>query len=135
MTTPVGSPPPSATTGNPDDPPPPYALWADGTEPWNWGRCSREMAVQHLTPQQVGTFLVRASNTEDGAFTVSFVSKPEVVTHIRVVKGAEGWTSGTGDTHPTLSSSVQAKLAAALKQTVGEGAYHLSPLIDRRLVG
>jgi len=43
------------------------------TRSWNWGRISREEAVEELTGKPDGTFLVRLSQTEDDAYSISVV--------------------------------------------------------------
>jgi len=40
---------------------------------WNWGRLSREDAVKELTGHPEGTFLVRMSQTEENAYSISVV--------------------------------------------------------------
>lgn len=66
--------------------------------------------------------------SQDGAFTVSFVSKPGEVTHIRVVKGRRGWSTDINDVHQTLQATVEAYLNQALAQVGNE--VPLYPLLD-----
>lgn len=52
---------------------------------WDWGKTPKNRAERELTGQKEGTFLVRASESESGSFSISVVSSGEV-RHIRILQ-------------------------------------------------
>eukprot|EP00056_Hartaetosiga_gracilis_P018856 m.12164 g.12164 ORF g.12164 m.12164 type:complete len:136 (+) comp7130_c0_seq1:72-479(+) len=66
------------------------------TQPWNWGRVSRDDAVKELTGKSEGTFLVRMSQTQDDAYSISVVQDGQV-RHIRVLSVPGGFCINKAD--------------------------------------
>jgi len=54
-------------------------------KPWFHGDLSTQDAVARLTPQRVGTFLVRFSSSQPGCYTISKVAEPNTINHQRVI--------------------------------------------------
>jgi len=54
-----------------------------GPQPWDWGKVPRLRAERELTGYPDGTFLVRASETENDTFTISVVRRGAIA-HVRI---------------------------------------------------
>ncbi|EGD76159.1 hypothetical protein PTSG_00866 [Salpingoeca rosetta] len=67
-----------------------------GSQPWNWGRISRDEAVKELSGKPEGTFLVRMSQSQDDAYSISVVQDGQV-RHIRVLSVEGGFCINKAD--------------------------------------
>jgi len=69
-------------------------------KPWFFGDFTKEQAEESLAAEQPGTFLVRASTTQqDQPFTISKVSAKRKINHQRINKDKKGalWLTITND--------------------------------------
>ena len=82
------------------------AALAAPTAAWDWGALAKEEAEAKLASSPEGTFLVRASASTAGAFSISLV-KDGVVSHIRIQNVDGGYIIKKKDkVHPYVCSTI-----------------------------
>jgi len=75
-------------------------------EPWFVGDCSGSEAQEALNGQPIGTFLVRFSSTQVGAFAISFVNNEEAISHSLIEHLTSGEYKITSEGKPYLFPTI-----------------------------
>eukprot|EP00045_Choanoeca_perplexa_P017484 m.254444 g.254444 ORF g.254444 m.254444 type:complete len:139 (+) comp17553_c0_seq1:44-460(+) len=101
------------------------------SQPWNWGRISRDEAVKELKDTPEGTFLVRMSQTQDDAYSISVVQDGQV-RHIRVISSDDGFCINKQDAPcATIADLIAEKQGEKIKSKLqGENAKETVLLRD-----
>jgi Ca2+-binding EF-hand superfamily protein len=84
---------------------------------WNWGNLDRNEAIRMLMGQNEGTFLVRSSATQQGAYSISVVQQGQV-RHVRVANKDGGFAMNQADTAcPDIADLINSQLHKKVKTT------------------
>eukprot|EP00043_Microstomoeca_roanoka_P029389 m.21714 g.21714 ORF g.21714 m.21714 type:complete len:140 (-) comp9171_c0_seq1:136-555(-) len=103
------------------------------TQPWNWGRISREEAIKELTGKEEGTFLVRMSQSQDDAYSISLVQDGQV-RHIRVLSVDGGFCINKSEPPcPTIADLIAEKQGEKIKSKLQGSSTKESVLLREPL--
>jgi len=99
----------------------------------NWGRISREEAVQELKSEPEGTFLLRMSQTDNETYSISVVQEGQV-RHIRVISSSDGFKiNKADDACKTIAELIEQKMGEKIKSKLSGGETKETTLLIKPL--